>query len=302
MKAAAKAMKRQQAPQRPALVLVPAPRPRRALGRSTSFAARAVALRYLRPRRLLRLQMANWPLQPRKLATVTMRQYEALDAIATGHGTVRHAQVLAGAANIAVVLCNWGLGEEQEFAVVTAQRVIEELKRFMPKPKPGKAVDPLAPLGKPGVCPLDRLGLEAVAGLLLVHDAQREHPACTRGVMVRAEQEVLRRAYVDRNVVTANAPRPEGVKDAQGNTVLKARMDGVGRMVTATLRRLRTLTDPADDSELSLVIATLETYCAVAEAVMSQCPAQLVRECAEMVAESAAKAAAEAEGASNDPL
>jgi hypothetical protein len=294
MKAAARAMKRQQA-QRPVLALVPAPAPHALLGR-VPFAARVVALRYAQPRRLLRLQMANWSLNRRKLVQVSLRQHEALDAIATGHGTVRHAQVLAGAANIAVVLCNWGLGTEHEFAVVTAQRVIQELQRFVPRPKPGKQVDPLVPLGKPGVCPLDRLGLEAVAGLLLVHDAQREHADCTRGLMVRAEQEVLRRTYVDKNIVTASSPKPAGVKDASGKTVLKARMDGVGRMVTATLRRLRTLVQPEDGSELGLVIATLETYCSVAEAVMSQCPAQLVRQCAEMVADEAAKAAAQAEG------
>jgi hypothetical protein len=291
MKAAAKVMKRQQ-PQRPVLTLVPPPAPRRKHWRMPL----ALCSRGLRCEPIIRLQMENWPLQRSKLVQVSLRQHEALNAIAVGQGTVRHAQILAGAANIAVVLCNWGLGSEHEFAVVTGQRVLEELKRFAPKPKPGKQVDPQAPLGKPGVCPLDPLGLAAVAGLLMVHDAQREHPDCTRGVLVRAEQEVLRRAYVDRNVVTAASPKPEGVKDASGKTVLKAQMHGVGRMVAATLRRLRDLTEPADDSELALVIATLETYCAVAEAVMSQSPAQLVRECAEMVAAEAAKVAEEAEG------
>jgi hypothetical protein len=274
----------------PQLHLVPKPRP--VLWRQPL----ALRARCLRREPIVRLQMGNWPLQQRKLVEVSLRQHGALSAIAAGNGQVRHAQILAGAANIAVVLCNWGLGAEHEFAVVTAQRVLEELKRFCPKPKPGKQVDPLAPLGKPGVCPLDRLGLEAVAGLLLVHDAQREHPNCTRGVLVRAEQEVLRRVYMDKNVVTAASPKPDGVKDASGKTVLKAQMHGVGRMVAATLRRLRDLTKPDDNSELDLVVATLETYCSVAEAVLSQSPAQLVRECAEMVANEAAKAAAEAEG------
>jgi hypothetical protein len=242
--------------------------------------------RGLRREPIVITQRANWQLSAPYRRRQWVRQFTALERIRSGIGTVHDAQVLAGAANIAIVLCEWGLGWEYDFVLLTGQRVVNSLGRFAPRDAVANTI-----LGKRGVCPLDAAGLDAVDSMLEIHTAQLAHPDCTRMVMARADTEVFERAKRKR---LARIPEALQSKTGpNGEQMVLTDTSDINKSMRATLRRVRDLIAPDDGGELDMALANLETFFAVATAVIAQTPAQEVRKCALLVANAAEKAAAE---------
>lgn len=250
-------------------------------GNRRRTAARLMGMRWAPGRRLLLVQRQHFPLSTRYRRAQWVRQFTALEAIRSGGGTVYHAQVLAGAANIAVVLADWGLGWEYDLVLSTGQRIVNSLARFV-----SSLYKPTDPLGKRGVCPLDAVGLSSIESMLEIHTAQLAHPDCTRLVLARADNEVFARAERKRR---ERVPAVLKGQQAQGTDT-----KDITRSMKATLRRLRELAEPEPDGELDMLFANLETFFAVATAVIEQSPAEQVRKCALRVAQAAEQAAAEA--------
>lgn len=265
-------------------------------GRRQRLAARA---RWLRWEPCCITARARRRLSRRERLEMGWRQYRALLALVDGRGQVMHAQILAGASNMAVILCQWGLGSEHEFVVVTAQRLIATLHKLIRNPAPGKPVRPTDPVGQPGTCPLDAAGVAMVADLLAIHAEQLDHQDCTRLLLSNVQAEVLRRQK-DRNVVDPDEPQRHAI-GPDGKPVLLANVGGdVAALVEGALRRLRELVLPAADEggELPLVIASIETYFAVSQRVLMDTPADVLRQAAIAVAEeSRVRAAKQSEGA-----
>ena len=217
---------------------------------------------------LQRTDRRQWPLPRRTQLKLALRRWEALDALATGKWQVIHGQILAGVSNIAQVLSEWGLGWEHEAHILVAQKALAEMRDRM----------------KPGECPLDKAGLEAVLLLLRIHDAQVDHPDCTRLVLYRADQEIKRR-ICDGNVIGKVVAGPQVVKAKDGSIKVISDISATEKMVVSALTMLREQFNPADGSPADDAIVSIETFAAVSMEIMKRTPPNVVRECTRLVLE-----------------
>ena len=114
------------------------------------------------------------PLGAGQLRDLGLAYHGALAALTQGNGTWDDCNTLALASNVALLLCEYGLGGDELEAVKAAQ----------------DAVVRLVLRGKPsGRYVLTGAELRDLQALLALHDAQLAHEECTRRVVI----EVLRR-------------------------------------------------------------------------------------------------------------
>jgi hypothetical protein len=210
----------------------------------------------------------------------TLRRLAALDAIERNVALVTHGLALVGAANMALVLCQWGIGPEHLELIQAAFEILGKLDDAILSGSDAKQLDPMvAPRGQVLLSADERA---LVRDMVLIHHDQLCHPACTRVLLVRADLEVRRRA-------AAETERRQ-MLDAPAD------LSAVSPQITQALRQVRELSHCEDSPRLSMAVATLETWFAVALEAMQRLPARVVRECAEKVSERAAQAAAEPQG------
>ena len=118
------------------------------------------------------------PLQPRQVRDNVLYCLSALEAIRTGQGNDDHANHLALAANVSLVLCEAGLGSDWIDKVREAQDAIVTLS---------------ARRRRIGHYVASGVELQRIGALLDLHDAQLHSEGCTEGMMVQALSEITRR-------------------------------------------------------------------------------------------------------------
>lgn len=159
----------------------------RAARRAAAKASRHAPRRPRRPvdelagfRRLqtARARASTEPLDAAQLRDLGIGYHGALAEIVQGRGTWDDANTLALAANVALLLCEQGLGLDELATVRRAQEVVVNLAQR-------------GTLG--GRYVLTGAELRDLQALLELHEAQLSHEACTEGVMVAALEEIKRR-------------------------------------------------------------------------------------------------------------
>lgn len=103
--------------------------------------------------------------------------HSAVDAIESSAATPQHVATVAVACNMALLLCEAGFGREFIATVKAAQAPLMRLVTAGDGPLPVLAPDEVS----------------AVREMLDIHDAQLEHPDCTRGVVEAVLRELHRR-------------------------------------------------------------------------------------------------------------
>lgn len=113
-----------------------------------------------------------------QLRDLAIGYHGALAEVVQGRGTWDDANTLALAANVALVLADYGLGRNELETVKRGQLAVVQLAQR-------------GTLG--GHYALTGTELQDLQALLELHEAQLEHEACTEGVMVAALAEIKRR-------------------------------------------------------------------------------------------------------------
>lgn len=126
-----------------------------------------------------RARASTEQLDASQLRDLGIGYHGALAAIVQGSGTWDDANTLALAANVALLLCEHGLGLDEIVTVHRAQEAVVNLTQR-------------GTLG--GRYVLTGAELRDLQALLELHEAQMAHEACTEGVMVAALAEIKRRA------------------------------------------------------------------------------------------------------------
>jgi hypothetical protein len=118
------------------------------------------------------------PLDQHQFVALALAAHSALEAVRTGAATDDHANTLALAANVALVLCDAGLLSEHTAEVKAGQAAV--LSLYLRHQRTGRAV-----FAGPE--------LQHAMRMLQIHDAQLENSACTQGLMSAALVEIHRR-------------------------------------------------------------------------------------------------------------
>ena len=115
----------------------------------------------------------------------------ALEAVRTGRGTQADTSTLAIASNVALMLCEQGLGEDWIDKVREAQDACVTLEHR--RQRIGRVV-------------ASGTELQRLTALLDLHDAQLESDDCTEGLVMRALREIERRAMTSLTTQASCAP------------------------------------------------------------------------------------------------
>lgn len=124
-----------------------------------------------------RARQSKAPLARQQLLDLAIGYHGALESLRTG-GREADAHTLAMASNVALMLCELGIGGEYIDGVKRAQDAIVAM---------------LARAAKGGRYGFDGPGLAAVQAMLELHDAQLESPDCTEGLLLAALAEIRKR-------------------------------------------------------------------------------------------------------------
>jgi hypothetical protein len=122
-----------------------------------------------------------------QLTDLALGYHGALTALMQGKGGWDDCNTLALAANVALMLCEYGLGDDEIDFVKAAQ---EAIVRLVQRGTVG------------GRYVLTGAEIRSLQALLALHDAQLAHEACTEGVMVAALK-VIKRRMASGNVLEA---------------------------------------------------------------------------------------------------
>ena len=118
-------------------------------------------------------------LQRAEVMDLAIAYHGAMRALSTGTATDDDVEMLALACNVALLLCEAGLGADCIEHVRLAQDAVVRIK------------DRAARCGPRYVH--TALEMQRLNALLELHDAQLEHPECTEGLMVRVLDEIKKR-------------------------------------------------------------------------------------------------------------
>lgn len=135
-----------------------------------------------------RLSRSTDPLDGRQVRDLALYCHSALDAIRTGAGNDDHANHLALATNVALLLCEAGLGADWIDQVLLAQDAMVTLA---------------ARRNRIGRYVLSGVELQRLEALLDLHDAQLASDDCTEGLMMRALTEIKARVAAGNTIQLA---------------------------------------------------------------------------------------------------
>ena len=128
--------------------------------------------------RSIRAANSTEPLDKSQRTDLALGYHGALASLTSGAGTWDDCNTLACAANIALLLCEYGLGADEQAEVQAAQ---EAIFRMTNRGKPSRRFVLTGP------------EIRALQALLELHDLQLAHPACTEGVIVAALSQIKAR-------------------------------------------------------------------------------------------------------------
>lgn len=118
-------------------------------------------------------------LQRAEVADLAIAYHGAMRALSTGSATDDDVEMLALACNVALLLCEAGLGADCIEHVRLAQDAVVTIKARKDRCGPRYVHTALE--------------MQRLNALLELHDAQLEHPECTEGLMVRVLDEIKKR-------------------------------------------------------------------------------------------------------------
>lgn len=148
--------------------------------RPASFDAMTMTLRRAADRQAhARATRSEVSLQRAEVMDLAIAYHGAMRALSNGQATDDDVEMLALACNVALLLCEAGLGADCIEHVRLAQDAVVQVKARAARCGPRYVHTALE--------------MQRLNALLELHDAQLEHPECTEGLMVRVLDEIKKR-------------------------------------------------------------------------------------------------------------